>query len=89
MTTIKTNLGNVTEANKPEECKTDPELNKEWSYVVKTLTRKLFEELPSRPETEHLQSIAQSAFTGMLPHSSTSQAKKEIFAFAHSCCNAS
>ena len=45
LTTIKTNLGKVAEENKPEVCKTDEELNKEWSTIVKTLRKKLFKEL--------------------------------------------
>ena len=81
---IATNLANVANKNKPVGV-----ADVDWKPIVAILKDKVIKELPSRPETEHLQSIAQSTFTQMLPPGNgTNLAQEEIFAFAHSCCNA-
>ena len=83
MKDIETKLMNVANANIPKNVSPN-----DWEPIVDILKDKVIKELPSKPETEHLQSIAQSTFTLMLPRSDSIEAQGEIFAFAHSCCNA-
>ena len=80
---IETKLTTVANASRPKTVSPN-----DWKPIVDKLKEKVKKELPSKPETEHLQSIAQSTFTRMLPQSDRDLAQPEIFAFAHSCCNA-
>ena len=89
MSEIETRFGEVVEANKGNLTTNE---NTILDNIITKIKDKIKRFFPSRPETEHIQSITQSAFTEMLPRpkddlSQNDNTQPEIFAFAHSCCN--
>lgn len=59
-----------------------------WKKLQDKLKTKVTTHFPSSPQVEHLQSIAQAAFTGILPSQEQKKpADLSVFAFAHRVCN--